>query len=152
MTRIDTFEATPSAMKILIDQENYLKGQFSDSHPITVAIWELVKLLVSQINQCGFCLNMHFSDAVKLGETPERIVGLNAWRDMPFYSEAERQALAWAELIVSDQPVQRHDYEQVLKFFGEKGIVELTIAINAINSWNHLSKAFKPEIVYRDSA
>jgi alkylhydroperoxidase AhpD family core domain len=144
--RLNYVEAAPKAIKLLYTQEAYFQEQFSQSETIDMTIWELVKLRVSQINQCAFCIDMHSKDALKLGENPERIWGLSAWKDMPFYSESERIALAWAELLTSGQVVEGKAYQLTLDTFGEQGIVNLTIAVNAINSWNRIVKVFKPQV------
>ena len=144
--RLDYFLTSPLAMDILLEQESYLQRQFSTAHSVTTTIWELVKLRVSQINQCAYCIDMHSKDALKLGESPARIYGLSAWIDMPFYSETERSALAWAELITSGQHVAEEHYQRALDGFGAQGLVDLTIAINAINGWNRIARTFKPEV------
>jgi len=144
--RVDYFSSSPQAIEILLEQENYLQRQFSGTHSVTTTTWELVKLRISQINQCAYCIDMHSKDALKLGESPERIYGLSAWLEMPLYSEPERDALAWAELITSGQPVADEHYQHALDSFGAQGLVDLTIAINAINNWNRIAKAFKPEV------
>lgn len=69
--RLDYFTTAPHAMKILLEQENYLQRQFSGAHSVTIVIWELVKLRVSQINQCSYCIDMHGKDAIKLDVSPE---------------------------------------------------------------------------------
>lgn len=140
--RLNYFVSAPKAMDILLSQESYLNEQFSAKS----ILLELVNMRVSQINQCAFCLDMHSKAALKLGELSERLYGLSAWRDMSFYSELERQALTWAELMTSAQAVTDEDYQQALATFGESQLVDLTIAINAINSWNRIAKAFKPVI------
>ncbi|HFG1561104.1 TPA: carboxymuconolactone decarboxylase family protein, partial [Vibrio cholerae] len=68
----------PKAMQILMEQESYLRAQFQNSETVTVSVWELIKLRISQINQCAFCIDMHSKDAIAQGETSERIIGLNA--------------------------------------------------------------------------
>ncbi|MDH5731748.1 MAG: carboxymuconolactone decarboxylase family protein [Gammaproteobacteria bacterium] len=144
--RLDFYSAAPNAIEILLEQENNLRRQFSNEHPVTITTWELVKLRVSQINQCGYCIDMHSKNALKNGEKSERIVGLSAWRDTPLYTQREQKALAWAELVVSNHAISADEYAQAVNEFGETGLTELTIAINAINSWNRISKAFKPEV------
>lgn len=144
--RANYFDLASHAMQILMRQESYLREQFSVSETVTTPVWELVKLRVSQINQCAFCIDMHSKDALNQGETHERIIGLSAWRDMPLYSKAELAALGWAEYLTSGNPVDDKSYEKVLDVLGEQGIVDLTIAINAINSWNRITKAFNPEV------
>jgi len=144
--RLDYFAAAPKALRILLEQENYLRHQFTGDHAVSVTTWQLVKLRVSQINQCAYCIDMHTKDALKLGEKSERIIGLSAWPDMPFYSEAEQTALVWAELLTAAKPVTDVQYQHTLDRFGEQGLVDLTIAVNAINSWNRIAKSFKPEV------
>lgn len=144
--RANYFGLASKAMQILMDQENYLREQFSVSETVTIPTWELVKLRVSQINQCAFCIDMHSKDALSQGETQERIIGLSAWRDMPLYSETELVALDWAEHLTSGKPVDDADYQEVAAVLGEQAVVDLTIAINAINSWNRIAKTFKPEV------
>jgi len=144
--RLDYLATAPDAMEILFAQESYFHQQFGDSDTISMTIWELVKLRISQINQCAFCIDMHSKDALKLGESPERIWGLSAWKDMPLYSEPERIALAWAELLTAGQPVNDEAYQLTLNTFGDKAMVNLTLAVNAINSWNRIVKVFKPEV------
>jgi len=140
--RLNYFTTSPQAMEILLAQEDYLGKQFNGCN----ILWELVKLRVSQINQCAYCIDMHSKDALSQGESVERIYGLNAWRDMPLYSESEKNALNWAELITSGQPVTDIQYQSALNAFGEQYLVDLTIAVNAINSWNRIAKAFKPDV------
>ncbi len=144
--RADYFKTAPQAMDNLLNQEAYFRSQFTQSSAVTFTIWELVKLRVSQINQCAYCIDMHSKDALKCGENIQRIVSLNAWRDAPFYSKEEQLALHWAELIISDKAISDKEYQNVVSVFGERDIINLTIAINAINSWNRLAKVFKPVV------
>lgn len=134
------------AMTILMAQESHLHEQFARSNKLSVAIWELVKLRVSQINQCAFCIDMHSKDAREGGESDERMLGLSAWRDMPMYSPVERAALGWAERVTYGQRIEDQHFHEVKEILGEQAMVDLTIAVNAINSWNRLVKAFKPEV------
>lgn len=144
--RANYFGLASKAMQILKNQENYLREQFSVSETVTIPIWELVKLRVSQINQCAFCIDMHSKDALSQGETQERIIGLSAWREMPLYSETELVVLDWAEYLTSGKPVNDEIYQEVVEALGEQAVVDLTIAINAINSWNRIAKTFRPEV------
>jgi len=144
--RTNYFELAPKAIQILMSQEDYLAEQFNVSDTVTKLTWELVKLRVSQINQCAFCIDMHSKDLLNDGEALERILGLSAWRDMPMYSETERVALEWAERLTEGKPIDDDYYHSVVRALGEKTLVDLTIAINAINSWNRVAKTFKPEV------
>ena len=144
--RANYFELAPDAINILMSQESCLRSQFNDSDTITMQVWELVKLRVSQINQCAFCIDMHSKDALSRGETHERLIGLSTWRDMPLYSKSERIALEWAERLTKCQAIDEATYDQAVTVLGEQGVVNLTIAVNAINSWNRIAKTFKPEV------
>lgn len=146
--RANYIELAAQGMQILFSQEVYLKAQFSQSetNSITVNTWELIKLRVSQLNQCAFCIDMHSKDALEQGEALQRIIGLSAWRDMPLYSDNERAALDWAEHLTSGAAVDDARYQRGVQIFGEKTLVDLTIAVNAINSWNRIAKTFKPEV------
>ncbi|WP_281628941.1 carboxymuconolactone decarboxylase family protein [Vibrio sp. St2] len=144
--RLNYFNAAPEGIQILMEQENYLRTQFEKQNTLSITTWELVKLRVSLINQCAFCIDMHSKDALKQGESYSRLIGLNAWRDMPEYSDEEKVALHWAECITKGGDVDESAYQATLNTFGEQGLVILTLAINAINSWNRVAKTFKPEI------
>lgn len=145
MKRMDCAATAPKALNILFQQEKYLHQQFAHHSVLNPVIWELVKIRVSQINQCAFCIDMHSKDALKQGEKPERIWGLNAWKDMPFYSETEQAAIQWAETVTMEKTISDQQYLRAEKVFGD-GLVDLTVAINAINSWNRVAKVFKPEV------
>ncbi|MDA8192524.1 MAG: carboxymuconolactone decarboxylase family protein [Thermaerobacter sp.] len=108
------------------------------------ALLELVKVRVSQINRCAFCIDMHTKDARALGESEQRLYGLSAWRETPYYSERERAALAWAEsvtLLIDSVPDRL--YEETRKWFADDELVGLTLAVVAINSWNRFAISFR---------
>ncbi|WP_029653717.1 carboxymuconolactone decarboxylase family protein [Marinobacter daepoensis] len=136
----------PEAMQILMDQERYLRDRFHASEPLGAAIWELIKLRVSQINQCAFCIDLHSKEALAQGETAERIIGLSAWRDMPLYSAVEEAALAWAEHLTDGRTVDDQMYLNMVNTLGERALLDITLAVNAINGWNRIVKTFKPEV------
>jgi len=106
---------------------------------------ELIKMRSSQINGCAYCLDMHSKDARKAGESEQRLYGLNAWREAPYYSDRERAALAWTEALtlVSQSHVSDDVYQEARKYFSEKELVDLSFAIVAINSWNRMAIAFR---------
>lgn len=149
--RVNYFDLASQAIQILMNQEDYLREQFSSSQTVTIPVWELVKLRISQINQCAFCIDMHSKTALSQGETQERIIGLSAWRGMPFYSQVELAALGWAEQLTFGEKVDDQSYQKVVQLLGEQAVVDLTIAINAINSWNRIAKTFKSEVVSNKS-
>lgn len=106
---------------------------------------ELIRLRVSQINGCAFCIDKHVSDAIKAGENPRRLATLQAWRDVPFFSDRERAALEWAEAItlIADTHVTDTIWERVQGEFLPSQLVDLTLAVNAINAWNRFAIAFR---------
>ncbi len=106
---------------------------------------QLVKVRASQINGCAFCLDMHTKDARAAGETEQRLYGLDAWREAPYYSDRERAALSWTESVtlVSHDHVPDEVYEEARRQFSEKELVDLTMAVIAINGWNRLAISFR---------
>ena len=112
------------------------------------SLLELVKLRTSQINGCAYCLDMHSKDARALGETEQRIYGLSAWRETPFFSDRERAALEWAEAVtrVSVDHVPDSVYDAVAQHFSDAELVALTFAVVAINSWNRLAISFRAPV------
>ena len=106
---------------------------------------ELVKLRVSQINGCAFCINMHAKKLRAEGETEQRIYLLNAWREAPQYTARERAALQWAETLttLATNHVSDAAYEAARCEFGDVGLVNLTLAVVAINGANRINVAFR---------
>jgi AhpD family alkylhydroperoxidase len=134
MQRLDFYKASPSAYKALLGVENYVRDSGL----------ELVKLRASQINGCGYCVDMHAADARKAGETERRLYAVAVWRETPFFSPRERAALAWTEALtrLSEQPALDADYAALREQFSEREMVDLSLAIGAINSWNRLAIGF----------
>lgn len=138
-SRLDYREAAPAAFKAMLELESAVRH--SSLEP---SLLELVKMRASQINGCAYCLDMHSKDARAAGETEQRLYLLPAWREAPFYSARERAALAWTEAVTQ---VATHDlsdalYAEVHEEFDDRGMVELTLAIIAINGWNRLAIGF----------
>jgi AhpD family alkylhydroperoxidase len=106
---------------------------------------ELIKIRASQINGCSYCIDMHTKDARAHGETEQRIYALNAWRETPFFTDKERAALAWTESVtlVSETQVPDDVYELMQKNFDEKELINITMAVVTINSWNRLAISFR---------
>lgn len=138
--RLDYAKVAPEGYKAMLALENYIKHC-----GLEPSLLELVKIRASQINGCAFCLDMHTKDARARGETEQRLYTLSAWKETPFFSERERAALAWTETVtrVADTHVPDTAYEQARSHFTEKELVDLTLAIAAINGWNRLSIAFR---------
>jgi AhpD family alkylhydroperoxidase len=139
MQRLDFAKASPSAFKALLGLENTVRD--SGLEPGLV---ELVKLRASQINGCGYCVDMHASDARKAGESERRLHAVAVWRETPFFTARERAALAWTEALtrLSQQPELERDYAALKEQFSDKEMVDLTLAVAAINSWNRMAIGF----------
>ena len=107
----------------------------------------LLKMRASQINGCAYCLDMHSKDARAAGETEQRLYGLDAWREAPYYTDRERAALEWTEALtlVAEGHVPDDVYERARGQFSEKELVELGMIAVAINGWNRLAIAFRSE-------
>lgn len=112
---------------------------------LTESLLHLLKLRVSQINGCAYCIDMHSKDLRAIGETEQRLYLLDAWRESPFYTERERAALAWAEAVtlVAEGHVPDEVYEQARSQFSDQELVNLTVAVITINGWNRLNIAFR---------
>jgi AhpD family alkylhydroperoxidase len=106
---------------------------------------ELVKLRASQVNGCAYCVDMHTKDARANGETEQRLYAVVVWREAPFFTERERAALAWTEALtlVSQEQVPDNVFEIARKEFSDKELVDLTMAVIAINGWNRLAISFR---------
>ena len=138
--RINYSKSAPDAIKGLMEIENYVKESGLD-----LTIFELVKYRASQMNGCAYCMDMHTKDARAAGESEQRLYVLSAWREVDFYTEKEKSALAWTEALtlVSQNDVPNSLYEDLKHHFDEKEIIALTMAIISINGWNRLAIAFK---------
>lgn len=138
--RLDYSKVAPDGIKGLIQQETYVRSSGLEDRII-----ELVKLRASQINGCAFCIDMHTKDARSHGESEQRLYAVSAWHEAPFFTERERAALLWTEQVtlISHDHVPDAIYNEVRKQFSEKELVDLTLAVIAINSWNRLAISFR---------
>lgn len=136
--RIDGMKVAPGVIEAMLGIEKYLRRSGLDRN-----LLNLINLRASQINGCAYCLDMHWKDLRAAGETEQRLYGLDAWRESPYYTDRERAALAWTEAVTNIQEGRVEDsvFEEVRKFFSEKEIADLTLAVAAINSWNRLNIA-----------
>ncbi len=109
------------------------------------SLLELVRTRASQINGCAYCLDMHTKDARANGESEQRLYALPAWKEAPFYTERERAALLWTEALtlIADNHVPDEVYEQVRQHFSEAELINLTLAVVAINGWNRIAISFR---------
>ena len=119
-----------------------------DTSGLEHSLLHLVKIRVSQINGCAYCIDMHTKDARAAEETEQRIYALNAWRETPFFSPRERAALDWAETVtlLHQTHVPDEAYERVRQEFSEAETVSLTFALIAINGWNRLAVSFRAPV------
>ncbi len=145
-TRLNIYTAAPEALSILQAQEKYFAERYADSAHLTKELGELLKLRVSQMNGCAYCLDMHTKDALRMGESVQRISALPAWREAPFYNEVERIALSWAECLTGGGAPDDAEFAEAMAVFGERGVFDLSLIVNAINSWNRIAKTFRPEV------
>ena len=138
--RIDLARVKPEAYKAMRALQSYVNAT-----PLEPSLQHLVTIRASQINQCAFCLHMHLRDARKAGESQERLDLVGAWREAPVFSERERAALAWTEAVtlIADTHVPDDVYEAAAELFSEQELVDLTMAVVAINGWNRLLVSFR---------
>jgi AhpD family alkylhydroperoxidase len=136
--RIDIMRVNPGVIQAMLGLERQVRQAHLDPKLI-----DLVRMRASQINGCAYCLDMHSKDARANGETEQRLYGLDAWRDTPYYSARERAALEWTEALtlLSRSGVADDVYERVRAQFPEDELVHLSLAIVAINGWNRLNIA-----------
>ena len=140
--RINYIKASPDAYQAMLKLETYTREcGLEDS------LRELVKLRASIVNGCAFCVDMHWKDAKAAGESDERLYGLTAWHEAPYYTERERAALAWTDSLtrIADTHAPDDVYEQAKQQFSEKELVNLTLLVVTINGWNRIAIGFRSE-------
>jgi AhpD family alkylhydroperoxidase len=138
--RINTISAAPGAVQAMLGLEQYLATSGLETRLV-----DLIKLRVSQINGCAYCIDMHYKDLRAAGETEQRLYMLDAWREYPGYSDRERAAFAWAEAVtrIRDGQVSDEVFAEVRAHFSETELANLTLAVTTINAWNRLNIAFR---------
>ena len=136
--RIDAAKVAPGAFHAMLGLEQYLHQS-----ELGVPLLLLIKLRASQINGCAYCIDMHWKDLRAAGENEQRLYGLDAWRESPYYTDRERAALAWTEAVtlVTQGHVADEVYEAVRGHFDETELSNLTLVISTINAWNRLEIA-----------
>ncbi len=139
--RLNSQKVAPGVFQALLSLEGFVRK----SSRLEPSLLELVRMRTSQINGCAYCLDMHSKDARANGETEQRLYALNAWRETPFFTDRERAALAWTEAVtlVHQDHVPDSVYDEVRQRFSEEELVNLTLAIATINSWNRLAISFR---------
>ena len=138
-TRIAFGDVPKGIIASMMKVESYIHGTGLDPKML-----ELVRFRVSQINQCAYCIDMHFKLAVAAGEDAQRLYSVSAWEETDFYTESERAALRWAESVTSpgvhiDEQVA---FTELTRFFDQGQVANLTLAVVQINGWNRLARSF----------
>ncbi len=134
--RLNVHEKGQNAFKALFAMGGYLMKSALEK-----PLLELVYFRVSQINGCAYCLDMHAKDARAGGESEQRLYGLSAWRETPYYTNRERAAFAWAEAVTKCH-VPDSVYKEAIANFTEADLIDLTFAVTTINTWNRINIAF----------
>ena len=136
--RINYAKVAPGVIGAMLTLSSYLRKSGLEE-----SLVNLVCLRASQMNGCAYCIDMHWKDLRAAGENEQRLYGLDAWEESPYYSDRERAALAWTEAITNlrDGHVPEDAYHRVQKFFSEQELADLTLAVAGINAWNRLNIA-----------
>ena len=135
--RVSIYDAAPDAYKALMGLENYVRHAGIDHKML-----DLIKIRASQVNGCAYCINMHTIDARKAGETEQRIYALNAWRETPYFTDAERALLAFTEAVtLIAHHIPDDVYTEMTKHFSELQTANIVMAIATINAWNRVGIA-----------
>ena len=138
--RLDFYNANPNAIKALLG----LEKRISESS-LEKSLVELIRLRASLINGCAYCIDLHTADARKGGEDYRRLATLSVWRETPFFTDRERAALAWTEAVtlVSQDHVPDEVWTAVRPHFDDAELVDLTLLISTINTWNRFAISFR---------
>jgi len=141
--RFDYQKASPGAFQAMLGLEGHLAK--SDLEP---SLLHLVKIRASQINSCALCIDMHTKEARQDGESEQRIYGLSCWRETPYYSDKEQAALAWTEAntLIASSDISDELFSELQQHFNQRQLVDLTLAVVAINSWNRIGRSFLPPV------
>lgn len=134
--RLNMKEVAPNALKAMVGLEIYLSNA-----SIAKTNKELIKIRASQINGCAYCINVHTQDAIKNGETNQRIFLLNAWREAEgIFTEEEKVVLAMTEemTLIHHNGLSDETYSSALQFFSEAQIADIITAVITINIWNRV--------------
>jgi AhpD family alkylhydroperoxidase len=138
--RLDVTMISPAAERAMFRLEKFVRES-----GLETSLLELVRLRASQINGCAYCIDMHTKDARVEGETEQRLYAVTAWRETPFFTDRERAALEWTEVVteIAHNHISDEIYHRVRKHFNEVDLVNLTLAVIAINGWNRLAIPFR---------
>ncbi|MEW7007432.1 MULTISPECIES: carboxymuconolactone decarboxylase family protein [unclassified Lentilitoribacter] len=145
-TRLNFAEVAPDGLKAIYGMEQYVSGK-SGLDPKLI---HLLKLRVSQINGCVYCVDMHTKEAREDGLSEQWIALVCVWREAEIFTDRERALLAWAEALtlLSETGAPDEDYENLLKNFTKEECVNLSLAVSTINVWNRMAVGFRmqPEV------
>ncbi|MGH8989460.1 MAG: carboxymuconolactone decarboxylase family protein [Acidimicrobiales bacterium] len=143
MVRVDYRNVYPEAIRAMSELEKAVHASTLEPE-----LLELVKIRASQMNGCGFCLDMHTKDAAAIGMSDQRLHLVATWYEAPVYSARERAALSWCEALTQLPSSGAPDevYELVSREFGEEEVVALTLAIVAINGWNRFAVGLRSPV------
>jgi len=138
--RLPYWTIAPEAVKRMMAVNSYLVGS-----ALEPGLRHLIWLRVSQINGCAYCVDLHAHEALRDGESLQRLNCLVTWAEAPLFSDRERSALAWAEALtkVSETHAPDEVYELVRAHFEDKELVDLTLMIAAMNAWNRMAIGFR---------
>ena len=141
--RIDYPRIAPAAMLAQLGLERYVRASGLEE-----SLLLLVKLRASYLNGCAYCVDMHTKDARFAGESEQRLYAVPVWRETPFFTPRERAALAWTEAVTAlvGGGVSDELFAEARAEFAEEELVQLTMAVIAINGWNRLSIAFRAPV------
>jgi AhpD family alkylhydroperoxidase len=139
--RLDPYKISPTPYNAMLTLKTFLRK----SSKLESSLIELVELRATQINGCVFCLDMNSKDARIEGESEQRLYTLSVWREVPFFTDRERAALAWTEAVtkIGEGHVPDDAYTAAKERFSDEELVNLTWAAIAINGWNRLAIAFR---------
>ena len=137
-TRVNLMEKGKEGLKPVFGIGAYLRKS-----AVGHSLLALIDFRISQINGCAYCLDMHAKDARALGETEQRLYALSAWREMSFYTKRERAALEWAEAVNSHH-VPQEVFDKAKAQLSDEELIDLTLAVSAVSTWNKLNLAFIP--------
>ncbi|NQZ23858.1 MAG: carboxymuconolactone decarboxylase family protein [Colwellia sp.] len=148
--RIAFSEVPKGLMATMKNTETYLNDLAFEKKLPEFKLLELIRLRVSHLNGCAWCIDMHFKEALAAGENIQRLYSISDWKDTSYYTEEEQACLAWAEYITLPSE-QQHDaqnlFEDLLHFYDKEKVANLTLMISQINTWNRLMKSFGIEAV-----
>jgi AhpD family alkylhydroperoxidase len=135
--RLDFDSCAPAFSRAMSHLDNAATKQL-DAAGVDHRLRELLRLRVSQLNGCAYCVDMHSTDARAVGETEQRLTGLPVWREAPFFTEAERAALAFAEAMVAmaETRVPRAEYDAVAEHYAPEQIAALVALVVTVSAWN----------------